>query len=130
MARQTRAQAVDPETGYYASRLLATLVSGKNPDDTNFSLRTVSGQDTVLGYQQITSLGTVQTLTVPSGATKALIQCTGQPIRWRDDGNAPTATVGMRITVGETLEYKGNLSAIRFIQEAASGVLNVSYYSN
>jgi hypothetical protein len=59
----------------------------------------------------------------------ALIIAEGAPVRWRDDGVAPTASVGMPIAVGVPLQYDGDLSKIRFIQQSASGILNISYYS-
>ena len=82
-----------------------------------------------LGYQQITSLSASTALTVPTGATMALITPESQAVRWRDDGVAPTASVGMPVAVGESLNYDGDLSRIRFIQQAASATLNVSYYA-
>jgi hypothetical protein len=84
---------------------------------------------TCLGFQQITSLSASTALTVPSGATLALIVPEGQAVRWRDDGTAPTASVGMPIFVGASLSYDGNLKNIQFIQQAASATLNVSYYA-
>lgn len=82
-----------------------------------------------LGYQQITSLSASTALTVPSGATMALIVSEAQPVRWRDDGVAPTSTVGMPVAIGESLNYDGDLARIRFIQQAASATLNISYYA-
>ena len=82
-----------------------------------------------LGYQQITSLSASTALTVPTGATMALIIPELQGVRWRDDGTAPTATVGMPLAAGTSLSYDGDLKAIRFIQQAATGYLNVSYYA-
>jgi ABC-type nickel/cobalt efflux system permease component RcnA len=84
---------------------------------------------TVLGYQQITSLSASTALTVPVGATMALIVAETQAVRWRDDGTAPTASVGMPLATGTSLSYDGDLKAIRFIQQTASAVLNVSYYA-
>ena len=82
-----------------------------------------------LGYQQITSLSASTALTVPSGATLALIVPETQNVRWRDDGTAPTASVGMPIFVGASLSYDGDLNRIRFIEETASAKLNISYYA-
>jgi hypothetical protein len=82
-----------------------------------------------LGYQQITSLSASTALTAPAGATMALIVAETQPVRWRDDGAAPTASIGMPLAVGSTLNYDGDLKNIRFIQQAASATLNVSYYA-
>jgi hypothetical protein len=82
-----------------------------------------------LGYQQITSLSASTALTVPTGATMALIVAETQGVRWRDDGVAPTASVGMPLATGVSLSYDGDLKAIRFIQQTASATLNVSYYA-
>ena len=82
-----------------------------------------------LGYQQITSLSASAALTVPAGATRAIITSEAQGVRWRDDGVAPTASVGMILPVLVTLSYDGDLNRIRFIQQAASAILNVSYYA-
>jgi hypothetical protein len=82
-----------------------------------------------LGYQQITSLSASTALTVPSGATLAVVIPEAYAVRWRDDGTAPTGSVGMPLAIGTTLSYDGDLSRIRFIEQAASAKLNVSYYA-
>lgn len=82
-----------------------------------------------LGYQQITSLSSSTALTVPEGAEMALVQAESQNVRWRDDGTDPTATVGMLLMAGATLEYDAaQLSVVEFIEAAASAKLNISYY--
>ncbi len=81
------------------------------------------------GYQQITSLASSQTLTVPSGAVIALIRANTQAVRWRDDGTPPTASIGVPLPAGETLQYEGDLAAIRFIEQTASAALDISYYA-
>lgn len=82
-----------------------------------------------LGYQQITSLSAATALTVPTGATAALIVASTQNIRWRDDGTNPTASVGMPVLVDTYFTYDGDLSRIRFIEQSSGAVLNVSYYA-
>jgi hypothetical protein len=82
-----------------------------------------------LGYQQITSLSSAQSLTVPQGATMAVIAPLTQGIRWRDDGTAPTASVGMPVAAGAYLNYDGDLKRIQFIEQTGSAELNVSYYA-
>jgi len=82
-----------------------------------------------LGYQQITSLSAAAALTVPSGATLAIITPETQAVRWRDDGTNPTSAVGMPVPISTVLSYDGDLQRIRFIEQAASAKLNVSYYA-
>jgi hypothetical protein len=92
---------------------------------------------TRLGYQQITSLSSASNLTVPATdlnglnqrPTIALITPEGQAVRWRDDNTAPSATVGMPLAVGVTLQYDGDLTMIRFIEQVAGAKLNISYYA-
>lgn len=90
-----------------------------------------------LGYQQITSLGSSAALTVPAVDTNglsvkptiAIIVAETAGIRWRDDGTDPTTTVGMPLAAGVTLQYDGDLTKIRFIQQTAGAILNISYYA-
>jgi hypothetical protein len=95
-----------------------------------------------LGYQQITSLGSATNLTRPGdNAIAALIEVEGtfgtDFVRWRDDGTAPTTSVGMLVNAAgigaspvqgaSTFWYTGDLTAIQFIG-SGSPKLNVSYY--
>lgn len=89
------------------------------------------------GYEQITSVSSSTGLNVPAvdpnglqaKPTIALITPEGQAVRWRDDDTAPSATVGMPLAVGVTLQYDGDLTKIKFIEQTAGAKLNVSYYS-
>ena len=81
-----------------------------------------------LGFQQIVGAVASTGLTVPPGATYAIIQPVSQAIAWRDDGVAPTATIGMTVPSGGELLYDGTLSTFRFIQVAATVTVNISYY--
>ena len=93
---------------------------------------TIVGTDVIKGFQQITSLNASIGLTVPDGVRYAIIECdhtAGQYVRWRDDGTAPSATVGMTIPPGAQLIYNASdLKQIRFIEEAAGAKLNIAYY--
>ena len=90
-----------------------------------------------LGYQQITDVSASTALTVPAvngqgnkcQPTMALIVAEAQGVRWRDDGTAPSATVGMPLAVGVPLNYDGDLTKIRFFEQVAGAKLNVSYYA-
>jgi hypothetical protein len=51
-----------------------------------------------------------------------------QAVRWRDDGTAPSASVGMPIATAVALVYQGDLTTIQFIEQTSGAVLNVSFY--
>ena len=98
---------------------------------------TIKAITSCLGYQQITDLSSVKSLTVPvidptTGLTVkanfALITPNTQGVRWRDDGANPTSSVGMPLPANVTLQYDGDLSKIKFIEQTGSAVLNISYY--
>jgi hypothetical protein len=99
-----------------------------------FGLKTITS---TLGYQQITSLSSATGLTVPQRSAEGLLQqptmaviiVEGASVRYRDDGVAPTASVGMPLEVGVILIFDGDLSNIKFIQQSAGAKLNVSYYA-
>lgn len=95
------------------------------------TVRTIPGKSDPLGYQQIASatLAAATHLTVPSGSRWALIVAEAQNVRWTDDGTTPTASVGMLLASGQTLQYGGDLAKIQFIAATAGAILNVSYYT-
>lgn len=98
---------------------------------------TLKAVTTRLGYQQITSLSSSTGLTVPQvdlnglacKPSIAIITAESQGVRWRDDDVAPTASVGMPLASGSTLQYDGDLTKIRFIEQTASAKINVTYYA-
>lgn len=81
------------------------------------------------GFEQLADLSAAAALTPPDGAAFALLNAEGENVRWRDDGEDPTATVGMLIVAGVDVTYQGNLANIRFIEVTAGATLNVSYYA-
>jgi hypothetical protein len=102
-------------------------------------MATVAGYRRPLGYVQITaaqlaaSVGiTLPALPPDTQVGLAVIQAEGAAVRWRDDGVAPTAAVGMRIfssvTVSGELQYTGDVTLIRFILEGGAPLLNCSLY--
>lgn len=98
---------------------------------------TLKAVTTRLGYQQITSLSSATGLTVPQvdlnglacKPSIAIITAETQAVRWRDDDTAPTASVGMPLASGATLQYDGDLTKIKFIEQTASAKINVTYYA-
>ena len=86
-----------------------------------------------LGYCQLTSLGSAVLIStcsggIPSGATMVVMSIEGTAIRYRDDGTAPTASIGMPVGVGQALQYSGTLSKLQIIQQSASATANFLFY--
>lgn len=97
---------------------------------------TVSAYRRPLGFQQLTLTGTAQSLTLPTPPAGlvvgyTVIQCEGTSAvaRWRDDGTAPTSTVGMILNTGSELDYTGDPTMIQFIVGSGSPILDISYYA-
>lgn len=98
---------------------------------------TLKAVTTRLGYQQITSLSSAVGLTVPQTDVNglacrpsiAIITVEGAAVRWRDDDVNPTTSVGMPMAVGATLQYDGDMTKIKFIEQTASAKINVTYYA-
>lgn len=92
---------------------------------------------TAIGYQQLVVGGTAVALTVPAGATYALIEVesdlTTPAIRYLELGDLtlPTASTGIRRSNldGVDIEGRPNLENFRAIQiSAGTHKLNVVYY--
>jgi hypothetical protein len=89
-----------------------------------------------LGYCQIAAatLASVTGLAscsggIPAGANMILMQAEAQNIRWRDDGTNPTTAVGMLLLSAQApVPYTGTISALKFIDATAGGLLDVSFY--
>lgn len=99
------------------------------------ALNASAGSPVVLvskGYFQQVGLVAAQGLpSLPVDATLAILTVSGQPVRFRDDGTNPTATVGMPIAVGQSYTFKGTnalLAATKLIQTTATATVDVSYY--
>ena len=83
------------------------------------------------GYEQIADPAASTALTVPAGSTCALIQAQDADVRWRDDGTAPTASVGEKLCAESDIWIEGaaRLAAFRVIRTVAGADVNVSYYA-
>ena len=93
-----------------------------------------------IAVTQVNAAGTVAASFVEASipaATKAqlnlkptlvVINAEAQGLRWRDDGVAPTSSVGMLIPSGATFEYTGNISNLRIINAAAGAIANLAFY--
>ena len=87
-------------------------------------------------YYRYTSLGTARTFatmaggSMPAGATRVLVQPETQSVRWRDDGTAPTATVGNLIPANTVVEFGGKLASVQIIETAGSATVNLNFYQD
>lgn len=83
----------------------------------------------VAGSGAYTSGGTFRSL--PKNLSHVGVQCTTRDVRYRDDGQAPSATVGMKIIAGKPERFfsGGSLTNLQFIETQATGVLNVTFYA-
>lgn len=74
------------------------------------------------------SLATLSGGSIPAGSTTALVQALTRNVRWRDDGTSPNTTTGVQLAAGDQFYYTGDLTAIEFIEETSTAVLNISFY--
>ena len=85
------------------------------------------------GYGQATVSNTAIALpAIPSKASYAIVNISTQPVRYRDDGTAPTASVGMPVASGEEFVLVSPLQIRNFKVIRSGGTdaeLNVVYYS-
>jgi hypothetical protein len=81
-----------------------------------------------MGYQQITSLSSATSLSVPGGAKYAIICAETAGVRWRDDGTNPTAAIGMPLAASSCIQYYNFLTSLSFIQQVSGAILDVTYY--
>lgn len=98
-----------------------------------------------LGYNQTVVSSMPTRLTLPDPfykgifkATRVLIHCEGNLVRYRDDGIDPTATEGMFIIPFGQLMFDGDLKRISFIAGTAQGyvvnselttIINYTFYA-
>lgn len=94
----------------------------------NIDVSTSVEQNTCVGFQTLSSLSTATRLTIPNGARFAMISVEAQDVRWLDDGNNPSASVGMPMSVGDTMWFTGTISEFRVIEQASGARVSVGYY--
>jgi hypothetical protein len=84
-----------------------------------------------LGYQQLNvTTGAAATLTIPRGALFATIYVMGAPVRLRDDGTAPTSSVGQLVQPGTVIPVVSNLVQFQAIAVGSAAVLDICYYDD
>lgn len=86
-----------------------------------------------VGYCQLTSMAAATQLStcaggIPQRTVIAEICVEAQGVRYRDDGVAPTASVGIPVPAGTCFAYAGTMGTLQFIQQTAGAIVNVSFY--
>lgn len=90
-----------------------------------------------VGHQQISGFSTAQSLTVVKQATHALISVATNSCRWRADGTAPTASIGILVASGGTIDFTdgasdfaGILSKFQIIPTTSTATIDIAYFRN
>lgn len=79
-------------------------------------------------YQNITSLNTAKTLTVPEGTRRVIVQANTQAVYYTLDGTTPANNNGLVLAAGESVEIEGiALSGFKAIEVTSGAVLKVCY---
>jgi len=104
-----------------------TIIAAMRPTELRFPL----------GYCQLSVTTAVQMSAcpggIPAGATWAMICNEGSAARWRDDGVAVTANVGMPLAAGLAsapvcFNYFATFSTLQWIAQSGSSLLDISFY--
>lgn len=68
-------------------------------------------------------------LTIPTGATYAVVQAATAQVKYTTDGTtAPTSAIGMTLAVGSTLALAGATILANFKAISATGTLDIEYF--
>ena len=110
------------------------IVSGTGATVGTVIIGQISGTPGGAGTYQLSATNTTSSASVtsggiPTGATMALLQAETADVRWRDDGAAPTTSIGNIVVHGTPpLFYTGTLSALQLIALSGSPLLDVAFY--
>lgn len=85
----------------------------------------VSNTATTIGAATPTS---TTTCTIPARTAWVRIDIETVSVRSRDDGTAPTASIGNLTAAGATMYYNGDLSKLQFIATANTATIDVAFY--
>lgn len=80
-------------------------------------------------HTQNSSLASAAALTIPAGATKLMMSCSTQDIRYTLDGTTPTAAKGFLLAKGgaPVIIPIGNTTVITLIETATTAVLEYQF---
>ena len=69
-------------------------------------------------------------LTVPAGATYAVVQASGGSVKYTTDGTtAPTSSIGMTLAAGAAVALAGAAAIANFKAISPTATLDVEYYA-
>jgi hypothetical protein len=106
----------------------ALAQAGRQPE----TVGTKPGAVVAMGYCQlsVTAAALISTCSggIPAGAAFAWITPETAALRWRDDGTAPTTTVGYPITVGQQMIYSGPLGSLQLIAQSGTTSVSIAFY--
>ena len=95
----------------------------------NIGVTQLNAAATVAASFALASLPAAIRAQVLKTPTMVVINAEAQGLRWRDDGVAPTSSVGMLIPSGGTFEYTGCISNLQIINAAAGAIANLAFYA-
>lgn len=82
----------------------------------------------IYSHDQLTSIGTAESLTVPTGCDFAYLQAVSHDIYFTRDASSPSSTNGLVLIAGhDPIRVNGNLLDLRFLEVASGAVLDVCF---
>ena len=125
---------------FLAATAIALCLAGHADAQSGGNGKPNSSYPSPLGYCQFTVTSSAQSLaqlscTVPARAAYAAIAVETVGARMRDDGTAPTASVGFPLTPTSStvpfyMGYQSNFSAMQFIAQSGSPVVDILFYDS
>ena len=93
---------------------------------------TKNAQLTPLGVYQYSLSGTAVTVatmaggSIPAGAVYAIVTPETNAVRWRDDGTAPTASVGFPLAVAQNVTLSElQMGSVQFIAQTGTATVDI-----
>jgi len=87
----------------------------------------------VVAHEQVGSLSTVKTPSVPTSCRTAFVQAVGQNVYMTLDGSTPSGTNGFVLRTTDPplqLNLASKIKAAKFLEVSASAVVNLIYFGD
>lgn len=98
-------------------------------NDTGNPLPVQAPQRQCLGHESLVVTTTASSLTVPTNAQAALLQCDGEDLMVTLDNTTPTSTLGYKLQDTQTLYVDTQLALVKVVAKSTASRLQVIYYS-